>query len=380
MNIANIKQCTNCGACLSSCPTGAISIDKEGLFYKPTIALHNCKDCGACFAVCPIGTKREGYTPKACFCAQHQDRQIRLSSSSGGAFSALAEYVCENGGIVFGATFGQNHTEVIFSDTDHVELDELRRSKYVESLVGDSFLKVRQQLENGRIVLFCGTPCQTAGLLLFLKKEYPNLIACDFICGGLPSHKLFQEYLTHFTSNRKTIAAINFRSKYRGWTDHYIRISFLHGKDYVRHFSLDPFFSAFLRGKCSVRENCLDCPFSDKHFSDLTIADYWNWRDDPEIHNDDTGLSLVIANTDKAMALLRKTELRLSLRRLKDEMLQKVIRKNAISDEDRARRTLFLKEAEKLGLFESARNYTEYRGIKKAKQMMKEILYSLHIL
>jgi ferredoxin len=43
------KSCTNCGACLQECPTGAIIAGRK----QHLIDSDACDDHGACVAVCP---------------------------------------------------------------------------------------------------------------------------------------------------------------------------------------------------------------------------------------------------------------------------------------------------------------------------------------
>ena len=77
-----------------------------------------------------------------------------------------------------------------------------RGSKYVQSRIGDSFRQTECFLKTGRKVLFSGTPCQIAGLKLFLKKEYDNLLTVDFICHGVPSPGVWRKYLKEIAARR----------------------------------------------------------------------------------------------------------------------------------------------------------------------------------
>lgn len=373
MNISQLPGCSNCGCCLNVCPTRAISLEKSGLYYTPRVNGELCTDCGICRDRCPVLHLPAQAEPLAAFAAKNPDRELRLKSSSGGAFSALAALVLNHNGLVFGAAFSRDFSEVVFDHTDHVDLDLLRRSKYVESLAGDVFQEVLKQLETGRQVLFCATPCQAAGLRAFLPKPFPNLILCDFLCGGLPSHRLFQEYLTDLSGDSREVTDVNFREKVYGWSEYAVRVCFSNGKSYLSHYSLDPFFSAFLRGKCSVRENCLDCPYVDRHVSDLTLGDLWTWRSIEGIQNDQTGLSLVLANTSRGLALLSDPELNLELSPLPPNGAW-MPKPSQVTDAMREKRQAFLRDAKALGLRKSARQHTEYTGFKAAKRRIKNLL------
>ena len=78
------------------------------------------------------------------------------------------------------------------------DLEKLKGSKYVQSDIGDSYKQVKKDLREERIVYFVGTPCQVAGLKLFLRKEYDNLLTSDLICHGTPSPEIFKLYFHFF--------------------------------------------------------------------------------------------------------------------------------------------------------------------------------------
>lgn len=132
-------------------------------------------------------------TPRAFALWSVPDRTV---SSSGGAFSAFARKILDNGGIVFGAAFDEklrcHHIKVDKLE----ELPPLRGSKYVQSELDGVFLEVKDCLKNGQQVLFTGTPCQIAGLYAYLHKDYDNLLTLDLACHGTPSNAVFQSYLS----------------------------------------------------------------------------------------------------------------------------------------------------------------------------------------
>lgn len=304
-NISEFDQCANCGACCGICPVDAIHVDDGDLFYRPVVDRDKCIGCGKCAAVCPVNTPQARQNLRGAFSAVHTNEKIVSVSSSGGAFTALAEWVLEQGGVVYGACYADDRKSVVFRSTDRVPLDELRRSKYVESMVGDAFREVKAQLEQGRAVLLCGTPCQVAGLCRFLGREYHNLYTCDFSCGGLPSHEVYRSYLRELEQRfGAEVSDVNFRPKAYGWENHAIRIRFANGRVYESPSVLDPYFCAFVERHYSVRENCLDCAFGDNHYADLVLADFWKYREVSAEKENHRGLSLVIANSEKGMALL----------------------------------------------------------------------------
>lgn len=188
--------CTGCGACTSVCEQKALNLipGKEG-FYRPLVDTDKCISCGLCEKVCPVlnsvKTVVTSATPLV-YAAWNKDEKVRAESSSGGVFSALAETVLEMGGIVCGAAYANDMSVSHIRIEKKSDLSKLRLSKYVQSYIGDAFREVKEYAKQGKTVLFCGTPCQAAGLRNFLRKDYPNIICCDFICHGVPSPLMYK--------------------------------------------------------------------------------------------------------------------------------------------------------------------------------------------
>lgn len=303
--VDNVNMCANCGACANCCPTNAIVIDDASLFYRPTVDHTSCVQCGQCVAVCPVLKNDAGHQPLSAWWGRSRDEELVKNSSSGGLFSVLAELVLQDGGVVYAAAFDDDCKTLRIRSTDEVSLEALRRSKYVESLVDDTFARVKDHLKAGRTVLYCATPCQISGLKSYLKKDYDMLYTCDFACGGLPSHATYRDYidsLEHKYGSRVT--SVNFRPKTFGWKTYAVKITFANGKQYLSPASLDPFFNSFIGKHINIRDNCVDCRFAENHVSDVVLADFW--RHDAIIGkpSDDKGLSLLLANTEKGQRLI----------------------------------------------------------------------------
>lgn len=135
------------------------------------------------------------------YAAYSKSEEIRISSSSGGVFTHLAERVLSNNGVVFGAMFDENFNVVHNYIDSADELKKLRGSKYVKSKTGNSFKKAKEFLDMGKNVYFSGTPCQIAGLKAFLKKDYDNLITQDVICHVRLTLKFGANILIIFSRN-----------------------------------------------------------------------------------------------------------------------------------------------------------------------------------
>ena len=322
IKIVNKQDCCGCSACVQRCPKHCITLkeDGEGFLY-PHVNSDECIDCGLCEKVCPELHHGERHIPLEVYAAKNKDESIRMQSSSGGIFTLLAEKVIQEGGVVFGAAFDANW-EVMHTYAETMEgLVDFRGSKYMQSRIGTAYQDAEYFLKQGRKVLFSGSPCQIKGLKLFLRKNYDNLIAVDFICHGVPSPKVWREYLKE-TIARKSgknsvlpypipckigIDTVDFRSKSTGWKKYSFALTLSEtlaegAQNTVllsSVFSENPFMRAFL-ADLILRPSCYSCPSkSGRSGSDLTIADYWAIPQVAPEFDDDKGVSLVLVQTEK---------------------------------------------------------------------------------
>ena len=277
-----------------------------------------------------INTKERTNNTQSYACL-NKNEKIRRKSSSGGLFTLLAEKIIDEGGIVFGASFTDDFELVHSFVENKEELAKFRGSKYLQSKIGDSFKQVKEFLKEGRNVLFSGTPCQIAGLLAYLDKDYENLICVDLICYGVPSFKVFKLYKEEMEKEYNSkVNKIAFRHKKYGWELFSLYLSFENGKEYIKDVTKDPYLKGFVEN-LYLRPSCYDCKFRTlNRLRDITIADCWGIENiDPQL-NDDKGLSLALTNSNKGKKLF-------SL--LKDKMvvkeidLQKAIEYNSAATE-----------------------------------------------
>ncbi len=294
------KLCCGCSACVQICPKQCIGFDEdnEGFCY-PIVNQELCIGCGLCEKVCPILNPEQPREPLKVDAAINTNEVIRLTSSSGGIFSILAEVVINKGGVVFGAHFDKNW-EVKHGYTESIEgIEAFRGSKYVQSRIGDTYKQAHDFLSSGRIVLYTGTPCQIAGLKHYLRKDYENLFTVDFVCHGVPSPLVWRKYIKEINHNiNGQIRNVSFRDKTSGWNNFGIKLSY-DDREVKEPFSQNIFMQAFLHDLI-LRPSCHSCNFkNNRSYSDITIADFWGVEKIcPEI-NDNKGLSLVLYNTDK---------------------------------------------------------------------------------
>ena len=305
--LASPETCTGCAACLNACTHSAITMttDAEG-FLTPNVDNSKCVECKLCEKACPVISplQDKGFmNPRAYAVWSEPDRKV---SSSGGAFSAFARYVLQQGGVVFGTAFDEElhckHIEI--QDIDG--LAPLRGSKYVQSEIGDTFAQVRNHLRADRKVLFCGTPCQVAGLKNFLRKPYPNLLTLDLICHGVPSDAVFQGYLKKISSRfAADVEGYEFRNR-DGWG--FAPSVSVCGK-FRRIYGVDALYMEAFNASAIFRKCCYQCPYSSiPRVGDCTLGDFWGIGryGNPFKHDTMKGVSLVLANTEQGKAAIHQ--------------------------------------------------------------------------
>jgi coenzyme F420-reducing hydrogenase beta subunit len=306
------EDCCGCSACEQSCPVSCIRMipDEEGFLY-PEIDKNTCICCGLCERVCPVinsdVNSDESYDNAIAFAAWNIDENLRLSSSSGGIFSALAEKILKEGGIVFGVTYADDFKSARHIACDSVgDIGKLRGSKYLQSDKQDIFSLVKEALKQGQTVLFSGTPCEIEGLKHFLQKPYDNLFCVDIICHGTPSPKLWAKYVSFRESlaGARTVNTFPRHKKY-GWKRYSTLMVFSNKVEYLETFDKDLFMQMFLQDLC-LRPACYECKFKKlKRESDLTLADFWGCDQVVPELDDDKGLSLVIVHSERGRRLLQ---------------------------------------------------------------------------
>lgn len=308
------KSCCGCSGCEQMCPKNCISMkpDHEGFLY-PEVDESICIECGICIKHCPILTDVSRCNIPKVYAAKYKDRGSTFKSTSGGLFIPIAKSVLSMGGVVFGCAYDENlvakHIKVETED----ELYRLQSSKYVQSDTREIYKQVKTELQNGKEVLFSGTGCQAAGLRSFLGKDYGNLLITDIVCHGVPSPKLFKNYIDYMGKKLGgTLTSYNFRSKEkRGWDLYYKAENGQKSKSDYGFF--DPYYSAFLYCK-TYRESCYECKFANKNrVSDITLADYWGIQKFHPEFFDENGVSLVLVNTEKGKKYLEKIKDKLEI-------------------------------------------------------------------
>ena len=297
-------ECCGCGACYNSCPRQAISMesDREGFLY-PQVIEDLCIACGKCQKSCPSlhGIYDRSSNPE-CYVAMASD-SVRKNSSSGGMFTLYAEYVLSQGGSVCGAAFDEDFKVKHVLVNNRSDLEKLKKSKYVQSDTNRVYTQIRQVLEEQHPVLFCGCPCQVAGLRTYLGKDYELLYTIDLMCHGAPSPGLFASYLKE-KHGHKNVKYVGFRDKdFYGWSTE-MTVRYTDGSVYHNTRSLDSFYKAFLP-LLSTRPHCGQCRFSVvPRQGDITLADFWGVEKYDPKYSDGKGTSLMTINSERGKKLL----------------------------------------------------------------------------
>lgn len=299
------KDCCGCTACVSACSLQCITMkrDEEGFLY-PVIDKEQCISCGLCEKVCPMNHPVYENRTQAVYATYVKDEQQRMKSTSGGIFYAIARWVIEHGGIVYGAAFDVDfklrHVGVKSLD----ELQKLRGSKYLQSDLGSVFCEIKEHLKKYRWVYFVGVGCQVAGLYSFLRKEYKTLITSDLVCHGVPSQLMFDWHLDYLRKKEKgEITSYSFRDC-EGWggCETYSFVSPIRGKEGTRKlysYYLSPYLYSFMWAY-TYRYSCYNCKFARiPRQGDITLADFWgvtNYFPDLDCTK---GVSLVLINNQR---------------------------------------------------------------------------------
>ena len=309
--VTDPRLCTGCSACVFVCPEKAISMlpDSEG-FLRPSIDSEKCVGCRKCVGYCPANGMRIGNASAPIFsrAAYADNMGLRMSCASGGIFSRLAEIFVANGGTACGAAFIGGEVRHVFV-SEGEKLPVLRTSKYVQSKMGDTYLKAEKILSDGGNLLFSGTPCQVAGLRAFLKSKRSDtsgLFCIDLMCHGIPSPEVFRRYM--HDNGWSNADYVNFRDKSSGWASYSFKISENGRILHCAHVSEEPYLRAFLTS-ATLRQSCFCCQYASmRRCGDLTVGDMWNVRRAlPEVDSR-AGVSLILANTPKGVELVQSMD------------------------------------------------------------------------
>lgn len=309
IRIKDKSKCCGCSACASICPTNAITMEPDIMGFRyPVVNDSICISCGLCEKVCVFDSIYDfnlSFKQPLAYAARHKDMVEVDTSRSGAVFVAMSDVVLECGGVVYGVGYDEKFNIVHKRAVSKIERDDFKGSKYVQSDIRNVFIAVKNDLENGKTVLFSGTPCQTAGLNSYIgKKLCKNLFLMDIVCHGVASPSVWRDYLSFLEKKQGSkICSVNFRDKQKyGWSSHHESFVFEHGNFNTNSFSYLYVKNIIFRKSCGV------CPYTNvRRPSDITLADFWGWEKVvPRMNNDNKGISLLLVNTIKGQELFLK--------------------------------------------------------------------------
>lgn len=320
------EYCCGCTSCASSCPTNAIKMvaNAEG-FLMPEITKDACIKCGKCEKSCPyINSLNEGATvsrqdfddKKAYLYYSQNDG--RKDSASGGFVYDVYRYFLDNGGYASGCVWDK---EIVAQHITSNQLQDVRRmqsSKYVQSDISGCYAEIKDLLKKGESVVFCGTPCQTAGLHYYLgKKSIDNLLTICCICHGVPSPGVWSAYKNSLEIKYGgALVDVNMRDKsYKGYSTSYVRYTFDIDDEAARTpqtaryvgmptFLADPYIFLFT-DDLFLRNSCYHCQYKGgNNRADIIVGDYYASTSGAG----NLGCSTVITMNDKGDDFIKKLD------------------------------------------------------------------------
>lgn len=298
--LADKTRCTGCGACANGCGKGAIHMlpDREGFLY-PTVT-DACIVCGHCTHICPVLKQREPRPEPAVFAAWNTHGAARAAGTAGGVFTALAEYMLEQGGVVFGAALDDDFRVRHIAVQERAGLARLQGAKPVQSDIGHTYRQVRYYLDRGRPVLFSGTPCQVDGLYRYLGEHPEKLLTADVLCHGVSSPGVWGHMVRSMAYiKQKEPLSVQFVHKSTDTGERRFRVHFEGGASYDAPFAKSEFGRGFRRG-LTLRPACHTCPYtSADRPGDLTLGIYKGLPGDFCPDEQKRGISLLLVNTAK---------------------------------------------------------------------------------
>lgn len=305
----NYENCTGCGACVQRCPKQCISwTTKEFDFRYPRVDEASCINCGLCEKVCPIDKELKAPTAQKAYAAVHKDSAVLEKSTSGGAFTALADTIFSRGGVVYGAAMLNGMQVKHIRTEDKSSFADLRSSKYLQSDTGTTYQMVEQDLKQGKVVLYSGTPCQIDGLKCFLRKEYENLYTADIVCHGVGSQAYFDKYMEFAKERYGKIKALRFRSKeYAGWScgGGGVVVDTSNSEKKIPYRDFDNYYYSYFLSGDIYRKCCYSCKYANtKRVGDFSLGDYWGVEALKLPLQTEDGCSLLLVNNNRAEKLL----------------------------------------------------------------------------
>lgn len=373
------EQCCGCSGCLTVCPKNAITMqfDEQGFLY-PDVNCNICTGCDLCVSVCETEIKNS-FTPLA-YAVKSDDEDVLKQSSSGGISSALCELFIGMGGVVYGVAYNDMHAAVTVRAETTDECKKFCGSKYVQTNPLSTIEEVKKDLLDGKNVLYFGTACHVNGLLSVLSTQNiktDKLLTVDLICHGVPSPKLFGEYID-FLKKDKRFKRFSFRTKKIGWGNGSISfaptIFYNNGKEETDTLKARAYLKLFFSNNC-LRPSCYNCRYIGINKpGDITIADYWGLKNEHPEFFDSRGVSAVIIHTAKGKRVFDSLT---GIERILSTV-EKVSRKQGNMRKPSPKADTyeqFWKDYHEKGFIFVMKKYGGYSNLNRLKNMIKNLLH-----
>ena len=370
------SECCGCEACTNICPKKCIHMkyDEEGFRYLD-IDKKECINCGLCEKICPIKNepKKECLNELQFYAGYNKDDEALGKSSSGGIFWLLVTKILEQKGVVYGVV--QDSTfDIKFKRADNIEdCKKFRGSKYLQANVNNIYNLVKEDLENEKVVLFSGTPCQVAGLYNFLRKDYEKLYTCDVVCHGVPSNKVYEKYIEHVEKeNNKKVKNVQWRNKTNGWGPNKVAIIFDDNTSLIKPSRQNMFQNGFLIN-LYLRPSCYECKYARlPRVGDISLADFWGYDGELVEENENKGLSAIIISSEKGVNLFNSIKHNVRFHSVSKEYLTKRSRHVYTHPVNNKNRAKFFADFDKIKFLKLAKKYEMIPN--KCKTIIKRII------
>ena len=348
IEINNKVDCCGCAACANICPSTCIEMqeDKEGFLY-PNIDKLKCTSCDLCKTVCPIINKTPipKYDQEA-YIIQNTNKEVLEESTAGGAFTEIARYVLEQGGVVFGVEMDEDYVVRHTHIKSECDLKKFRNSKYVQSITGSSYKEARKYLDLGKLVCYSGTPCQIEGLLTFLRRDYENLILVDVVCRAVPSPGVWKKYISYYVDKHGKQKIIRFRDKTLGYQYSTMKLMGVDGKIHRGGVESQQWLRMFFSGMI-IRPSCTKCKFRGQYRnSDFTIWDCFSVHDIDKNFDEKSGTTRILIHSKKGIDIFEKIKSQLIYKKIPVDIAIKGVKEMFDSPVYHKNRTAFFADYE----------------------------------
>ena len=257
------------------------------------------------------------------YAAFSSDKSLLKNSASGGVATAMSVSVVKAGGYVAGVSYTADFQDAEYIIVNKLEdLKKLQGSKYIRAKLNGIYGNVHSLLDDGKFVLFIGLPCNIAGLKMYLKTEYQNLLTCELICDGPTKTEVHKQYVEYIEKQYDSkLKSFSVRYKRYGWPIPYLRAEFKNGKVLLEEFYFTEYGYAFRLNKYN---SCFNCQFKGSNcVGDLMIGDFWGAKDTDAFWNVD-GISAILVRNEKADSFLKSVHSLV----LFEENYERVVSKN----------------------------------------------------